>query len=299
MVPRHAAATESVERFECCGDTWVRTKDPVQVTRAWCQRDGAPLWLQRTSSASDRPRCPTCRDELGADVAVRQFAGRDWMWWHPHDPVPQWELPADPITGDFSAPHWSVSTIQTTWMDIAENSVDWQHFPTLHAPAPVPLVIEDRWDDHIRVIKSLQRMPGLDADSLTEVRSVAYGPGVLVSSLRVVDAVDAVVVASVVPQREHKVAMHVGLATRVASGSGDVGADTHARALDARSLVAARRALQRAMRVQVEQDAAIWNHKIWLPDPRLAAGEQAITQVRRDLERFRANTPGRPTMLQV
>ncbi len=279
--------THRVGRFVAFGREWLNTREPAAVSSPRCQHDGAPLW-RKPAPARGQLRCPRCGRPPAADgLPVGVWAGRTWFWWHPGGDAPHWELPPDPVP--VAAWHWSSYPIHTTWMDIAENSVDWAHFSTIHAPATTPVVLEDRWVGPIRHIRSLQRMPTLDgSDGTTEVHSTAHGPGLLLSTLRVAGLLDAMLITSVVPRGATEVTVHVGLSTQPA---GPGRAHTPG-AASTTLLTSLSRQFFRAVHVQMEQDAAIWNHKVWLSDPLLAPGENGILKIRRDLERFRAPEPG-------
>ena len=278
--------------FVAFNNRWVTLGEPpAVVTSAWCPHDGAPLLpgdsaqpdrAQHASCAVDElPRCPRCGQSVEATLPTECWAGRTWMWWHPHNVPPLWAMPSEITDFDLTHLEWMSIPVTTTWMDIAENSSDWAHFPALHAPAVMPTVLEDRWIGHVRTIRSLQRGPAPGGDTLTEVAATAFGPGVLVSHSTVADLMAVLVINSIVPVDDRRVAFHYAVATR------SLRDDPIVPGVVRRT----RRDLVRAIERQMAQDKSVWDHKLWLSRPQLADNEGAILQLRRDLERFRADSP--------
>jgi phenylpropionate dioxygenase-like ring-hydroxylating dioxygenase large terminal subunit len=213
---------------------------------------------------------------------AREQDGLVLVWFDPLSRAPAWEVPALEGNG-WSALRWRRYRIATTPQEITENSVDLEHFAQLHGFTGVssrrPVTTDG---PHLRsgYLGTLPLgVPGLpkpvfQVDYDVRVWGLGYSlVHVSVAALRIAFRMWVLPV----PIDEQRVDLI--LATSVPARLGPLA-----------PLV--RRYAHRVLCREVEQDLEVWNHKIFLEQPALAKGEQAVARYRSWARQFYARPAG-------
>ena len=87
--------------------------------------------------------------------------GEVYVWFHPENTAPQWELPELPELGDpnWTSPRYAEFLVPAHVQDIAENSCDPVHFQYVHRQPDVPpseVTIEREWPDPALALRRQQ-----------------------------------------------------------------------------------------------------------------------------------------------
>jgi 3-ketosteroid 9alpha-monooxygenase subunit A len=235
-----------------------------------------PYATQKPPRAVDQ-RCirhyPTVEDNLAI-----------WVWYHPHDEPPHWELDHVPEIADTD--FWT-ETVFREWIvnchiqDTNENAVDKAHFVYVHTSENVPIG-EVEVDGHRRttVLTSRTTAHGDDGALIegeyidTSFTSKSAGPGFTWQHFRGVT--DSILLGIITPINNESIHMrflfkHPQMNTEMEKLFNQGYIDN--------------------VCSQVEQDIGIWNHKIYRADPMLCDGDGPISQFRKWFQQFYAEEP--------
>ncbi|MBS1869983.1 MAG: Rieske 2Fe-2S domain-containing protein [Actinobacteria bacterium] len=216
---------------------------------------------------------------------VREVNGAILVWHHAGGAPPDWEVPARSRDG-FPAPFRQLSTLVDHPQDIVENAVDIGHIGPVHGYRGV------------RVRRPFEpRGPSFTLAATGQRVFPLAGPVEIVFDIAV-DGLGHIWVDATIP-RLRAAAQFQAMATpldplRVAirfSVALRVGGDpAHPRA----QLLASRlltHALGPAFRRDLERDFPIWEHKVYVEQPRLAKGDGPLPAFRRWTEQFYPASP--------
>ena len=173
-----------------------RTRSGVAVLQdAYCPHLGAHLGIEGRV-VGESIRCPfhgwrfgcdgKCEeipycDEIPGRAKIRTWNtqeknGEIYIWYHPENTAPQWELPDFPELGhpDWTEPRYTEFLVPAHVQDIAENSCDPVHFQYVHRQPDVPpstVTIED--NGRILHLDS----DASNADFPSKLHATVYSPG--------------------------------------------------------------------------------------------------------------------------
>jgi phenylpropionate dioxygenase-like ring-hydroxylating dioxygenase large terminal subunit len=191
-------------------------------------------------------------------------------WRDPLNAPPSWSVPEvpefnserftqfEPRSWDVPAPMW----------EIGENSVDVQHFASVHHTEGG---VSDWWADEDGCRFTFGATMGVKSPfgvTSTNVETTQWGPGFAVT--RIGGAIGICMITAATPIDERHTRIEARFSTDGAAGS---------RPRLARHLV-------RETVRQYEEDRQIWEHKIYRPAPMLAVGDGPIMRYRRWLAQF-------------
>jgi phenylpropionate dioxygenase-like ring-hydroxylating dioxygenase large terminal subunit len=130
--------------------------------------DGMCEEIPYSDEIPDRARLRTWHSE--------QKNGEIYMWFHPENTGPQWELPELPELDDpnWTSPRYTEFLVPAHVQDIAENSCDPVHFQFVHGQPNIPdsevTIDEDGRTLHLRSDAS-------NADFPSSLHAIVYSPG--------------------------------------------------------------------------------------------------------------------------
>ncbi|MFT3791211.1 MAG: Rieske 2Fe-2S domain-containing protein [Rudaea sp.] len=218
------------------------------------------------------------KEPLARSYAVRETNGVIWVWYHPHDIAPTFEV-ID--YAEFNEPGWA-APVKREWrfksnpQEIAENGVDYAHFQFVHKMAAVPEG-ETTYDGHLRRSHAAgTREIALPDGSMkmipSTVTTVQNGAGQKITQLTGVVNLALMVLAT--PVEADDVELRFCFTHRPAApGSPED--------------VAFHRAIEYTCgQTGVEGDIPIWTHKIHRARPFLCDGDGPILRFRRYFEQF-------------
>ena len=202
-----------------------------------------------------------------------------WMWYHPQDVAPLWEvveLPeaSDPEWTDFEVYEWNVwGSLQ----NMAENGVDFAHFQFIHGTANMPKA-EMRWSDWGRGADVRARMgtPQGEVDGCISFDTV--GPGQ--NWTRFTGISETLLVACLTPVEQDHIHARFCFTQPKAQGEGPMGGLA--------------RAMIKDICKQFDQDKVVWDRQRFEPNPIICDGDGPIPQFRRHYSRFYAKPDGGP-----
>jgi nitrite reductase/ring-hydroxylating ferredoxin subunit len=215
-----------------------------------------------------------------AQREVREVNGAILVWHHAVGAAPGWEIPLLPRDG-FPAPFRQVSTIVDHPQDIIENGVDIGHIGPVHGYRHPRVRRPFEADGPSFTVGAVGQRVFPLAGSLEIVFDiVVHGLGHLwvdasIPRLRAA----AVFQALATPIDPCRVELRFSVALRVGSSP----ADRRARLLISRLLT---RTLGPTFRRDLGRDFPIWEHKVYVDQPRLAKGDGPIPAYRRWTEQF-------------
>ncbi len=205
-----------------------------------------------------------------------------WVWYHPQDDAPHWQL--DHIPEMVDAEFWTESlvrewTVNCHIQDTNENAVDKAHFPYVHTSQYVPegkVVI----DGYRRVTELASRTAAYGADGHmiegqytdTNFTSKSFGPGFTWQHFRGVT--NSMMLGLISPIDEEHV--HVKFLFKYPQLKTEIEKLFNQGYID-------------SICQQVEQDMKIWNHKYYQPNPILCDGDGPINQFRKWFAQFYAS----------
>ena len=173
-----------------------RTRSGVPVLQdAFCPHLGANLGVEgrvigesircpfhgwRFGSNGKCVEIPYC-DEIPERAQIRMWNCQEkndeiYIWYHPENTAPQWELPDFPELDDvnWTPPRYAEFLVPAHVQDIAENSCDPVHFQYVHGQADVP-PSEVTIDDDGRTLHL--HTDARSADIPSQLHATVYSPG--------------------------------------------------------------------------------------------------------------------------
>jgi len=207
--------------------------------------------------------------------------GAIWVWYHPSDEAPHWELDHVPEMND---PEYWVNFECRDWIidchiqDTNENAVDKAHFAYVHSSENVPEG-EVQIDGHRRITELASRTPAytdegqpIDGEFTdTSFTSKSFGPGFTWQHFRGIT--NSIMMGTVTPISQEKI--HLRFMFRFPELTTDISKLFNQGYID-------------EVCRQVEQDMVIWNRKCYQAQPILCDGDGPIHQFREWFKQFYA-----------
>ncbi len=214
-----------------------------------------------------------------AQREVREVNGAIFVWHHAAGASPRWEIPALARDG-FQSPFRYVSTLVDHPQDVVENTVDIGHFGPLHGYRNVHVRRPFRPDGPFFAFGASAERPfplGGSVEVLFDI--VVHGLGHIWAAAAMPRLRSAAVFqAMATPLDPLHVEIRFSVALRVGSAA------TNARAQLLSGLLT--RMLAPAFRRDLARDFPVWEHKVYLDQPRLAKGDGPIGAYRRWARQF-------------
>ncbi len=257
----------------------------ARVFDAYCPHLGAHLGHGGVLEG-DRLRCPfhgwrfdgdgRCVEVPYAKTLPRRAALRAWptcerngaifVWYHPEDASPRWEIPEIP---EWGSPEWTDPIrcryrVRTHAQEMAENIVDPAHFRFVHGTPKLPPT--EAWiDDHIFRVRSglTFTTPRGEIQGQVEIASHGFGFG----TSRFTGVIETLVFITGAPVDDEHTETTLRFAVKRLG-------DAEAEANVARGFVA-------EIERQYAQDIPIWENKVHLEQPLLCDGDGPIGLLRR------------------
>ena len=211
-----------------------RTRSGVPVLQdAFCPHLGANLGIEgrvvgesircpfhgwRFGSDGECQEIPYC-DEIPERAKVRMWNcqeknGEVYIWYHPENTAPQWELPDLPELNDgaWTAPRYAEFLVPAHVQDIAENSCDPVHFQFVHGQPDIPpsqVTIEDNGR-----ILHLNSDASNAAANPGQLHATVYNPGFAMVRMTYGPNAEMVMYNSAQPINKHETRMRWTLTVR-------------------------------------------------------------------------------------
>lgn len=204
---------------------------------------------------------------------VREVNRIIWMWYHPHDVAPLFEVTeipeaSDPEWSDFSISEWVIfGSIQ----NIAENGADFAHFKYVHGTASYPMGKMD-WGtgyDRSSVLEAKMGTPRGEIEG--QITTASQGPGQ--NWVRFTGICETLLLALITPVEKDRLWIRY-LFTQPKSQQGS-GAGV------ARAIIA-------DVTKQMDQDKVLWDRIRYEPNPIICDGDGPIPKFRQYYSRFYA-----------
>jgi phenylpropionate dioxygenase-like ring-hydroxylating dioxygenase large terminal subunit len=224
---------------------------------------------------------------------VQEVNGAILVWHHAGGAPPTWEV-APQSTDGFPAPVHYQATLVDHPQEIVENTIDTGHIAPLHGYRQARAVQPFSARGPLFTIAVLvERALPLVGSVEILFDAVVHGLGHIWATARIPRlGTAAVFQAMATPLDPVHVQIRFSAALRVGTGAG--GANTRSQLLLSRLLTST---LGPAFRWDLGQDFPVWEHKVYLDQPRLAKGDGPITAYRHWARQFYsqpAATNGRP-----
>jgi phenylpropionate dioxygenase-like ring-hydroxylating dioxygenase large terminal subunit len=193
-------------------------------------------------------------------------------WYHPAGAGPGFEIPEIPaLTSDaFAETHKAEWTIATSWQETAENGPDFVHLEYVHGAPVVPELESLDYEGPVMRVRAGVSYYSPRGDTKGRIDSDAFGPGF--SHVRFRGIIDLDMVDWCVPIDFERIVNHKGYRVSKAMG--------------AEKVASVGQAFIRDLRQQMEQDIAIFEHKIWRERPLLVPEDGPILEFRRWARQF-------------
>ena len=211
---------------------------------------------------------------------AREVNGAIFVWHHADGAPPAWEIPAHSTDG-FPTPFRDVSTLADHPQEVVENAVDIGHIGPLHGyrNARVRRPFEEHGPSFTVAARG-ERVVPLAGTIEVVFDIVVHGLGHIWVDARIPQLrAAATFQAMPTPLDPLHVAIRFGVALR--AGGGPPG--SRARLLLSQALTIA---LGPAFRRDQMQDFPVWQHKVYVAQPRLAKGDGPIPAYRRWAQQF-------------
>lgn len=211
---------------------------------------------------------------------AREVNGAIFVWHHADGAPPAWEIPEQSTDG-FPSPFRDVSTLVDHPQEVVENAVDIGHIGPLHGYR------------NARVRRAFEgRGPSFTVAAAGQRTFPLYGTVEVVFDI-VVHGLGHIWVDATIPRLRAAALfqamptpldpLRVDIRFSVALRAGDRPTDSHTRLLLSRLLTIA---LGPAFRRDQMQDFPVWQHKVYVAQPRLAKGDGPIPAYRRWAQQF-------------
>lgn len=195
-----------------------------------------------------------------------------WVWYHPEDKAPMWEVEtiAEANSDEWSDVQVHRRVIKTHIQEIAENGADHAHFHFVHGTAEMPQVTRTDFDGHYRSLELTSKLdtPKGKADGRIELKS--FGPGQAVTYFEGI--CDTVLMGNVSHIEDELIEVNFGFLQKKVDGKVPEGGVNAAIIAD--------------ICQQIEEDAPIWENKIYQPKPNLCDGDGPIAKFRKWYTQF-------------
>ena len=199
-----------------------------------------------------------------------------FVWYHPHDVEPMWEIPEVP---EFADPENYIPMItrtyeiQAPWQEIAENGVDAAHFRYVHNTEIVPELEAYETDGPFTKMRSRQKFPTPRGVVDGRIDSDSFGPGF--SVIRFSGIVDTILMGCNAPIDENRCRLHF---TFTARKIGDDALNSTVGEAFANEVIK-----------QLIEDQPVWENKAHLVRPALADTDGPVMKFRKWASQFYAD----------
>lgn len=195
-----------------------------------------------------------------------------WMWYHPLDVAPLFDVVENPETTD---PDWSEFqtaewTIFGSIQNMAENGVDFAHFKYIHGTASYPSA-ELHWGeayDRHSVLKARMGTPRGEVDG--QITTSSQGPGQ--NWVRFTGICETLLIACITPVEKDRLAVRYLYTQPKAQMDGP-------NAGLARAIIA-------DVNKQMDQDKVVWDRMRYEPNPIICDGDGPIPKFRQFYSRY-------------
>jgi nitrite reductase/ring-hydroxylating ferredoxin subunit len=190
-----------------------------------------------------------------------------WVWYHPNGEAPSYEVMEIPEAhdddwGELQIHHWK---LKTHTQEMAENAADPAHFHFVHGTAEMPNYAEVEFEGHTRrtLIKSKMKTPKGIING--EIEAFSNGPGQGIT--RFSGICETVLMGNVTSIDDEYVDVNFAFIQKKING------EVPTRGVNA--------AIIADICKQLEEDAPIWENKIYRPLPILCDGDGPIAKFRK------------------
>jgi phenylpropionate dioxygenase-like ring-hydroxylating dioxygenase large terminal subunit len=203
---------------------------------------------------------------------IREVNRIIWMWYHPQDAAPLFEVvenpeATDPEWSDFQIFEW---TIFGSIQNMAENGVDFAHFKYIHGTASYPSG-ELFWGegyDRSSVLKAKMGTPRGEVDG--QITTASQGPGQ--NWVRFTGICETLLIACIIPVEKDRLSVRY-LYTQPKAQKDGPGAGV------ARAIIA-------DVNKQMDQDKVVWDRMRYEPNPIICDGDGPIPRFRQFYSRY-------------
>lgn len=256
----------------------------VHEDRLRCPFHGFQFGLDGSCRVTEHCSAPPARSRLGV-YPVREWLGQIFVFDAERPRAPEFALPELSLEG-LTTPRYTTLVFDGRIEDFAENGVDLGHFGAVHRYSSVRDVAI-RYDGprvHSRFRFDRANPVGPVPRAITSVfDTVIHGLGCSVTELHV-ETLDLRMrlLLLATPLEAHRVAFTVGLSLRLPEALARV-----PRPVADRASAPMSRFLLANVVADIEQDRAIWAHRVRLDRPALAPEDAEIGRFRRFVAQFR------------
>jgi phenylpropionate dioxygenase-like ring-hydroxylating dioxygenase large terminal subunit len=205
---------------------------------------------------------------------VLDINGAIFVWHDVDKRAPLWELPVAPEFGspDWTTPYRKEWRFRTHNQEMAENVVDKAHFKYLHGTVNMPATEVEFDGPHIHMV-SPTTMTARGGEVEGQVETHSHGLGF--STNRFTGIVETLLMGCVAPIDDEWVHVRFSFTVKKLPGEGMEGV-----------MKGIGKAFVGEITRQLEQDAPVWENKIYLERPMLCDGDGPVGQFRRWAAQF-------------